>query len=71
MDIGLEQSRAVWKNLGSRRIGKSLEREIGLGVISRDKGSSWCIHSVHMYSEMKNGDVRQWSRVEGMMLGHM
>ena len=40
MDIGLEESKAVWKNLGSRRIGKSLEKEIGLGVTSKDKGSS-------------------------------
>ena len=33
------ESRVVWKDLGSRRIGKSLEMEIGLGVTSRDKGS--------------------------------
>jgi len=46
------ESRAVWKDLGSRRIGKSLEMEIGLGMTSRDKSSSWCIHGVHMY----NGD---------------
>ena len=44
------ESRAVWKDLGSRRIGKSLEMEIGLGVMSRDKGSSWCTYGVHMYS---------------------
>ena len=44
------ESRAVWKDLGSRRIGKSLEKELGLGVMSRDNGSSWCTHSVHMYS---------------------
>ena len=31
----------VWKDLGSRRIGKSLEKELGLGVTSRDMGSSW------------------------------
>ena len=31
MDIGLEESRTVWKDLGSRRIGKSLEMELGLG----------------------------------------
>ena len=31
MDIGLEESRMVWKDLGSRRIGKSLEMELGLG----------------------------------------
>ena len=46
------ESRAVWKDIGSRRIRKSLKIELGLGVTSRDKGSSWCIHSVHMY----NGD---------------
>ena len=44
------ESRAVWKDLGSRRIGKSLERELGLGVMSRDMGFSWCTHGVHMYS---------------------
>jgi len=44
------ESRAVWKGLGSRRIGKSLERELGLGITSRDMGSSWCTHGVHMYS---------------------
>ena len=41
--------RAVWKDLGSRRIGKSLEMELGLEVMSRDKGFSWCTHGVHMY----------------------
>ena len=71
MDIGLEQFRAVWKDLGSKRIGKSLEREIGLGVTSRDKGSSWCTHSVCMYLEIKSNDVGQWSRVEGITLEHM
>ena len=71
MDIGLEESRVVWKDLESRRIRKSLEREIGLGVISRDKGSSWCTHGVHMYLEIKSDDIGQWSRIEGMMLGHM
>ena len=40
----------VWKDLGSRRIEKSLEKELGLGVMSRDMGSSWCIHGVHIYS---------------------
>ena len=44
------ESRAVWKNLESRRIGKSLEMELGLGVTSRDEGSSWCTHSVCMYN---------------------
>ena len=44
------KSRAVWKNLGSRRIRKSLEIELGLGVTSRDKGSSWCTHGVCMYN---------------------
>ena len=46
------ESRVVWKDLGSRRIRKSLELELGLGVTSRDIGSSWCTHGVHMY----NGD---------------
>ena len=52
MDIGLEKSRVVWKNLGSRRIGKSLEKELGLEVTLRDKGSLWYTHGVRMY----NGD---------------
>ena len=43
------ESRAVWKDLGSRRIGKSLDG-VGLGVTSRDMGSSWCTYGVHMYS---------------------
>jgi len=61
----------VWKDLGSRRIGKSLEMELGLGVTSRDKGSSWCIHDIRMYSEMKKYDVGQWSRIEDMTSGHI
>ena len=65
------ESTAVWKDLGSRRIGKSLEMELGLGVTSRDKGSSWCTHSVHMYLEIKSDNVEQWSRVEGMTSGYM
>jgi len=43
------ESRMVWKDLGSRRIGKSLEMELRLGVTSRDKGSSWYTYSVHIY----------------------
>ena len=43
------ESRAIWKDLGSRRIGKSLEMELGLGVTSRDKGSSKYIQSIRMY----------------------
>jgi len=49
------ESRAVWKNLESRRIRKSLEMELGLGVTPRDKGSSWCIHGVHMYDGDEDG----------------
>ena len=67
----MTESRAVWKDLGSRRIGKSLEMELGLEVMSRDKGSLWCTHSVRMYSENKSNDVGQWSRVEGITSGHM
>ena len=48
----------VWKDLRARRIGKSLEKELGLGVISRDNGSSWwCTH------------VQQ--RLKSMMSRHM
>jgi len=46
----MTEARTVWKNLGSRRIRKSLEKELGLGVTSRDNSSSWCTHGVHMYS---------------------
>jgi len=31
MDIGLKESRTVWKDLGSRRIGKSLKMKLELG----------------------------------------
>ena len=44
------ESRVVWKDLGSRRIRRSLDIELGLGVTSRDMGSSWYTHGVHMYS---------------------
>ena len=46
----MTESRVVWKDLGSRKIEKSLEKELGLGVMSRDMSSSWCTHGVHMYS---------------------
>ena len=44
----LEESRVVWKDLGFRRIGKSLEMELGLG--DDVKGHeflmvyTWCAH---------------------------
>ncbi len=44
------EARTVWKDLGSRRIEKSLDEELGLGMTLRDMGSSWYIHGVHMYS---------------------
>ena len=47
----------VWKNLEFRRIRKTLEKEIGLGVTSRDKGSSWCTHGICVYSEIKSDDI--------------
>ena len=63
-------SRAVWKNLGSRRIERSLEKELGLGMMSRDNGSSWC---THCYDSMLKGlskeltlvlsDIRKLDRV--------
>ena len=54
MDKGLGDRHVTWKSCDkslerSRRIGKSLELELGLGVTSRDKGSLWCTHSVCMY----------------------
>ena len=48
MNIGLEKSGVVWKNLGSKRIGKSLEREIRLGNDVKGHGFLmvyiWCAH---------------------------
>jgi len=42
------ESRAVWKDLGSRRIGKSLEIELGLGDDVKGHGflmvCTWCAH---------------------------
>jgi len=38
------EARTVWKDLGSRRIRKNLEKELGLGVMSKDMGSLWCAH---------------------------
>jgi len=42
------ESRAVWKNLGSRRIGKSLEIELGLEDDVKGHGFlivyTWCAH---------------------------
>ena len=46
----MTEARTVWKDLGSRRIRKGLEKELGLGVMSRDMGSSWYTHGVHIYS---------------------
>ena len=51
----------VWKDLESRRIGKSL----GLEVTSRDKSSSWYIYGVCMMTEIKEYDVR--AHVYGML----
>jgi len=66
------ESRAVWKDLGFRRIGKSLEMEIGLGD---DVKRLWVPHGAHMVytcmMEIKSDDVEQWSRVKGMTSGHM
>ena len=40
--------RAVWKDLGSRRIGKDLEMELGLGDDVKGQGFlmvyTWCTH---------------------------
>ena len=47
MDIGLEKSRVVWKDLGSRRIGKSLEEtRIGDDVKRQEflMVYTWCTH---------------------------
>ena len=42
------ESRAVWEDLGSRRIGKSLEMELGLGDDVKEHGFlmmyTWCAH---------------------------
>jgi len=52
------EARMVWKDLGSRRIRKSLEKELGLEMMSRDNGSSWCTHGTHMVTEIKEYDIR-------------
>ena len=44
------EARTVWKDLGSRRVGKSLEKELRLGMMSRDMSFSWYTYGVHMYS---------------------
>ena len=44
------ESRAVWKDLESRRIRKSLEKKLGLGVMSRDNSSSWCTYIAEIKS---------------------
>ena len=57
MDIGLEVFRTVWKDLGSRRIGKSLEMELGLGDDVKGQGFLIvCTCAVE---------------IKGMMSGHM
>ena len=42
------ESRAVWKDLESRRIGKSLDEELGLGDDVKGHGFlmvyTWCAH---------------------------
>jgi len=62
----------VWKDLGSRRIGKSLERKLGLGD---DIKGTRVPHGTHMVyactMEIKSDNVGQGSRVEGMTSGHM
>jgi len=47
------ESRVVWKDLGSRRIRKSLDKELGLEMTSRDMGSSWCTHGVCYESKLE------------------
>ena len=68
MDIGLGESRAVWKDLGSRRIGKSLE-EIRIGDDVKGQGflivHTWC---THVMTEIKRDDVEQWKAHVGSMV---
>ena len=56
MDIGLEESRVVWKDLGSRRIGKSLEKEIRIEDDVKGQGflmvHTWCMHVRRRLKEM-------------------
>ena len=44
----MTESRVVWKDLESRRIGKSLEMELGLGDNVKGHGFlivyTWCAH---------------------------
>ena len=46
----MTESRMVWKDLRSRRIKRSLDQELGLEIILRDNGSSWCTYGAHMYN---------------------
>ena len=37
---------------GLEELGR-VQKELGLGMMSRDNDSSWCIHGVHMMTEIK------------------
>ena len=53
----MTESRAVWKDLGSRRIRKSLEMELGLGDNVKRQGFLM-VYTCTM--EMKMYDIGQW-----------
>ena len=52
-DKGIGDRHMTWKlcdRIQSGLEGLRVQKELGLGVTSRDMGSSWCRHSVYMYS---------------------
>ena len=57
----MTESRAVWKDLGSRRIGKSLEMELGLGDDVKRQGFLMEVHMV----------CTCIVEIKGMTSGHM
>jgi len=78
MDIGLEESRMVWKDLGSRRIGKSLEMELGLGDDVKGQGFlmvyTWCAHVQRRLKVWRQGTCRKHGGLKentcGWVIGH-
>ena len=72
------ESRAVWKDLGSRRIGESLEIELGLGNDIKEHGFlmvyTWCAHVQWRLKVWCQGTCRKHSGLKentcGWVIGH-
>ena len=56
-DIGQSSLEQSERTQGLEGLGR-VQKELGLGVTSRDMGSSWCTYSAHMVMEIKEYDVR-------------